>query len=71
MKKIIGLILITVALSFGYCEYGHKISEEYVGGHKEAVYDFGQGRILSWSFPMGASIPYQMRYDFYKGTVCY
>lgn len=71
MKKILGIILLSTALTFAYCEHGTKVKQEYEGGHIMALYDFGQGRIIQFNFPSGASIPYSIRYDFWKGEVCY
>lgn len=71
MKKIACIILLVTACAFAYCEHGTKINQEYEGGHISALYDFGQGRILQFNFPQGASIPWNIRYDFWKGEVCY
>ena len=70
-EKIIIAIAATITLASAYCEHGTKIHEEYEGGHKVALYDFGQGRILKFNFPSRASTPYSIRYDFWKGSVCY
>jgi hypothetical protein len=71
MKKALITLLISVALASAYCERGSQIEQGYEGGHKFGLYDFGQGRFLKFNFPSGASVPYSIRYDFWKGEVCY
>lgn len=71
MKRIICALLLATSLTFAYCEHGTKINESWEGGHKSVLYDFGQGRILQFNFPSGATIPWSIRYDFWKGEVCY
>jgi len=70
MKKFFITIALLSSLAGAYCEYGRKINESYVGGGKLATYDFGQGRTLSFRFGSGQSIPYSIRFDFYKYIVC-
>lgn len=71
MKKILVIMALAVSISMGYCEIGHQIDQGYEGGHKFGLYDFGQGRFLKFNFPNGANAPYSIRYDFWKGEVCY
>lgn len=70
MKKLIVLIALSAAIASAYCERGHKVSERFVGNHKEAVYEFSSG-YLTFNFAFGEMAPYSIRYDFYRGKVCY
>lgn len=71
MKLFIASLFLVTGLASAYCEYGTKFSQEYVGGGQLVSYDFGQGRVLRFKFFSGQSIPYSLRYDFYRHEVCY
>lgn len=73
MKKILAFALLIGLLTSvqAYCETGRKISQDFVPGGFLVTYDFGNARLLSFKFPSGASIPYTLRYDFYRYEMCY
>lgn len=73
MKKIITLLIFTVTFACAYCEYGTRRDWYFVGGHIEAIYNFGQGRMFK--IGCGTSFdsnrcPYSLRYDFWTGEFC-
>ncbi len=70
MKIAIVTLLLAAGIAGAYCEYGTKVDQDYVPGGHLVTYDFGQGRRLSFKFYTGQSIPYSIRYDFYKYEVC-
>lgn len=70
MKALIIAIGLLAGAASAYCEYGTKIDQEYVGGGQLVTYSFGQGRLLQFKFSSGQSIPYSIRYDFYRYEVC-
>lgn len=65
------ILTLTTSSIEAFCEHGTKINSEYVGGGQLVTYDFGQGRLLKFKFPSGASIPFSIRFDFYKWELCY
>ena len=65
---ILFLALSTTASAF--CEFGNLVRQNMVGNHIEAIYDFGQGRLLAFSFPFGTMVPGSIRYDFWEGHMC-
>ena len=71
LMAVVLTLFLTVSTTEAYCEHGYQVNREFVGGGYLVSYDFGQGRILSFKFPSGASIPYSIRFDFYKWELCY
>ena len=72
MKKSLLIAITMVSSLFAYCETGTKIAEDYnwQSQKKIVTYDFGQGRILQFKFLHNQSVPYSIRYDFYKDEQC-
>lgn len=69
MKKvIIATILAFAATSaFAYCEVLSRKNVSWVGGHQESTYCGSGGCIVLVG---GYELPYTIRYDFWKGTLC-
>lgn len=70
MKKTLITVALVSTLAGAYCEYGRKVSESYITGGKLTVYDFGQGRVLSFRFEPFEMSPYSIRFDFSRHQVC-
>jgi hypothetical protein len=70
MKKLLVMVMLLAGLASAYCSNGTKVSQNYVGGHIEATYDFYGEGTLTFSFRSGQNIPFTMRYDFWTGQVC-
>ena len=70
MKKVIlaSIILAFATTSaFAYCETLSRQNVRFVGGHQESTY-CGSGGCITING--GYELPFNIRYDFWKGTFC-
>lgn len=68
MKKLLLIVALLAASSFGFCEFGSLKYCEIVGGHYEGTYYFsGHGHR---TFTFRGWCPSSIQYDFWAGRVC-
>jgi hypothetical protein len=68
MKKVTIILLLLAVCASAYCEAITRQKVTWVQGHQEATY-CGSGGCLT--FMGGYSMPFTLRWDFYKGKRCY
>jgi len=68
VKKVTIILLLLAVCASAYCEAITRQKVTWVQGHQEATY-CGSGGCLT--FMGGYSMPFTLRWDFYKGKRCY